>query len=65
MKLKAKKFIRPAIFILVGIILGFVYYKIIGCTNGCPVTSSPYWTVLYAGILGFLISVMTKKQEAK
>lgn len=65
MQAKLKKIIRPALFILIGILLGFVYYKIWGCTNGCPITSSPFWTVLYAGVLGLLISIMTKKQEAK
>ena len=65
MKIKLKRLIRPAVFILIGAVLGLVYYKVLGCTNGCPITSSPYWTVLYAGTLGLLISIIFKKQEAK
>lgn len=65
MNIKMKKIIRPAVFILIGTILGLVYYKIWGCTNGCPISSSPFWTVLYAGILGLLFSIIFKKEEGK
>ena len=65
MKSKLKKLIRPAVFILIGAVLGLVYYKIWGCTNGCPVTSSPYWTVLYAGTMGLLMSIIFKKKETE
>ncbi|MCK5683640.1 YtxH domain-containing protein [bacterium] len=44
-----KKFIP----IVVGGIIGFAYYKFIGCSSGaCPITASPYGSVIYGMIIG-------------
>ena len=43
------------IFTLLGGILGFVYWKYIGCTSGsCPITSVWYNSSIYGSILGLL-----------
>jgi hypothetical protein len=42
---------------LVGSFLGFLYYKLVGCSSGtCPITSSPVHSSIYGGALGVLLS---------
>lgn len=42
---------------VIGIALGFAYYKIIGCSSGtCPITSNPYASSIYGGVMGFLVA---------
>jgi len=42
---------------IIGGILGFSYYKFIGCSSGaCPITSNPWISTLYGVLLGFMIS---------
>lgn len=41
----------------IGGVLGYLYYKIIGCSSGtCPITSKPLNSVLYGAVMGLLIS---------
>ena len=41
----------------IGIALGFIYYKTIGCATGtCPITSNPWSSMLYGGVLGVLVT---------
>lgn len=48
--------IRKILTPLIGGILGFLYYRFVGCTNGtCPISSNPWISTLYGGILGYLI----------
>lgn len=36
-----------------GIIVGYLYYHFIGCSNGsCAITSNPYMSMLFGGVLG-------------
>ena len=55
--------IRPLLFILAGALIGVAYYTFFGCAGSCPITSNFGMTVLYGSVLGFLISVITKKGE--
>ncbi len=42
---------------VIGAVLGYLYYKLVGCQSGtCPITSNPYASLLYGAVLGFLIS---------
>ncbi|WP_411675830.1 DUF6132 family protein [Caproicibacter sp.] len=42
--------------ILVGGVLGFLYYKKVGCPTGsCPITSNPYGSTLYGAVMGLLV----------
>ncbi len=39
-----------------GALLGFLYYKKVGCPSGtCPITSSPYGSVLYGAVMGLMV----------
>lgn len=45
---------------LIGGIIGyFVFYKLIGCSNGsCPITANPYISTIYGIILGVLLAAV-------
>lgn len=57
MKKLIKKLLRPVPFTLVGALVGLGYYSLAGCSTGtCAITSNPYVTMLYTGLIGFLLS---------
>ncbi len=59
MKKQFKRFLRPMLFILAGALVGLLYYNVVGCASGtCPLTSSPYITMAYAGGIGGLLSIV-------
>ena len=58
-----KKFVRPALFVLAGVLAGLGYYYLFGCSGNCAVTSSPWMTMGYMGVIGGLLSVVTQKKE--
>ena len=52
--------------IIVGGIGGFAYYYFVGCKSGsCPITSSPYISILWGAVLGYLIFDLFKKETKK
>jgi hypothetical protein len=51
-----KKMIRIAAFVVGGAVMGFGYYKLVGCRTGtCPITSSPIISTMYGALLGYLL----------
>lgn len=43
--------------IAVGGLLGYVFYKVVGCSTGtCPITSKPLNSILYGALMGFLLT---------
>lgn len=49
--------IRLVIGIVIGAALGFLYYKLIGCSSGvCPLTSNPFMSTIYGALMGGLMS---------
>nr|WP_325302220.1 hypothetical protein [uncultured Dysosmobacter sp.] len=55
---KLRRWLRPAAFIAGGAAAGLLYDQFFGCTTGCVITSSPLRTMLYAGVVGWLMSVV-------
>ncbi len=53
--------------ILVGGILGYLYYHFIGCTTGsCAITSKPLNSTVYGMIIGYLMfSVFQNSEKTK
>jgi hypothetical protein len=66
---KVKSFfsLQAIIGIVVGILGGYLYYAKVGCTSGsCPITSNPWMSMLWGGIIGYLLGDMfTKKKQNK
>lgn len=51
---------------LVGLLGGFLYYRFIGCNSGgCPITSNPWISTLYGGLMGYLVFDLFKKKPKK
>ena len=45
----------------VGALLGYLYYRFVGCASGaCPITSNPYSSSIYGALLGALIAFGAK-----
>lgn len=45
-----------AVFTAVGVLGGLGYYLLVGCeTNQCGITSSPYLTMVWGGLMGYFI----------
>jgi uncharacterized protein DUF6132 len=41
----------------IGAVLGFGWYKLVGCSTGaCPLTSNPFISTLYGMVVGGLIA---------
>ena len=57
MKEKLKKWMRPLLFTLSGVIVGYLYYRFVGCSTGsCAITSDPVNSMIYMGLMGWLLS---------
>ena len=62
MKEKLKKWMRPLLFTLSGVIVGYLYYRFVGCSTGsCAITSDPVNSMLYMGLMGWLLSCVFGK----
>jgi len=50
----------------IGALGGFIYYKTIGCSSGgCAITSNPYMSILWGGLLGYLFADIFKIKPKK
>lgn len=49
--------------LLIGTFGGYLYYRYIGCSGGCAITSNPWMTMIWGGILGYLLFDMIKLKE--
>ena len=57
MKIPLRKWLRPILFTISGVIAGLAYYYFVGCESGsCPLTSNPWITMGYMGLIGWLLS---------
>ncbi len=56
-----------AAFIIAGVLGGYAYYALIGCrSGGCAITSNPYMSMAWGGILGYLLpDFFVKKSDSK
>jgi len=59
MMVKEYIMLRIIIGTVIGAALGFAYYRFIGCASGaCPITSNPYFSIVYGAVMGFMIATM-------
>lgn len=56
-----------AAFIVAGVLGGYAYYAFIGCrSGGCAITSNPYMSMAWGGIMGYLLpDFFVKKSDSK
>lgn len=60
-----KKWLRPALFILGGALVGLVYYALVGCSTGtCAITASPLRSMVYMGLVGWLLSAALRPSKS-
>ena len=53
--------IKIIIGVVAGGIVGFLYYRFIGCRSGtCYITRNPYLSTIYCAVLGGLIANLLK-----
>ncbi len=58
MKQRLIRWLRPALFTFGGALVGYLYYRVIGCASGaCAITSNPVNSMLYMGAIGWLLSI--------
>jgi len=51
--------VRPVLGAVVGAAVGYAMYRFVGCKTGaCPITASPYTSMLVYGLLGLMMSGM-------
>ncbi len=64
---KWKRYLPMMILALVGALGGYLYYRLVGCASGaCPITSNPYISTIYGGVIGTLLGYVVtpgKKKE--
>jgi hypothetical protein len=52
-----RKTMRYFLGALIGGVVGFGYYKLVGCSSGtCPLTSNPWTSTLYGMVMGSLVA---------
>jgi multisubunit Na+/H+ antiporter MnhE subunit len=53
--------------ILVGALVGYIYYHYVGCLSGtCPITSNPYRMMIYGALVGYLLfDLFSSNKKAK
>jgi hypothetical protein len=55
--IRSKYFWKPAIGVLLGAVVGYLYFYFIGCQSGsCPITSSATGSIIMGALLGLFIT---------
>lgn len=59
------RWLRRIFPVVLGMIGGYAYYAFIGCVSGsCPITSNPWLSTMYGGIIGALFIPTISKTSA-
>ena len=57
MKVSLKNWLIPLLFTVGGALVGIAYYYFVECATGsCAITSNPINSMLYMGLMGWLLS---------
>ena len=53
---KSSRFWKPATGLIIGGILGYLYYHFVGCASGtCAITGNPVSSIIFGGAMGLFI----------
>lgn len=64
--MKKKSLIIKGLIIMAGLGGGYLYYHFVGCRTGyCPISSNPYISVLYGGVIGLLLALSLTSKKRK
>lgn len=64
MKIDKNFILKRILPVVVGGLLGYLYYFFIGCRTGsCPITSNPWISTIYGAFAGLIISIPSKKKN--
>ncbi len=62
-KIADNNILRMALGAVIGAVLGYLYWKLVGCNSGgCPITASPYRTTIIFSLLGLVFARKEKKK---
>ncbi|MDK2908934.1 MAG: hypothetical protein PWR20_501 [Bacteroidales bacterium] len=51
---------------IIGIAGGYLYYIKVGCNSGsCPITSNPWMSMLWGGLMGYVIADLIPARKKK
>lgn len=53
---KIKKYLKLFLPAILGVIGGYAYYYYVGCNRGCAITSNPYTSMIWGGVVGLLLT---------
>ncbi|GAB1475882.1 hypothetical protein MASR2M70_07140 [Bacillota bacterium] len=55
---------RVLVSTLAGALIGYLYYRFIGCYSGtCGITSDPFNSTAYFAVMGLLLGLIIKKEK--
>lgn len=57
---RASKWLCPLLFLLGGLLAGYLYYRFVGCA--CPIGANPIRSMLCLGVVGLLLSGVFGKE---
>ncbi len=64
MKKTLHRWLRQVLFLLGGMLAGYLYYRFVGCASGtCPISANPITSMLYLGAVGLLLSGVLGKNS--
>jgi len=61
-----RKFWKPLLFVTIGAVAGFAYWRFVGCSSGsCAITANWHTSTLMGGLMGFLLVGDNRKKTNK
>ena len=63
---KRKNILRTVVFVAVGMFLGVILHLVTLCDEGsCLIMGNPLYSALYMGAVGYLLSLVLKKEDGR
>ncbi len=63
---RAKYLMFIGLFTFAGAAGGYLYYALVGCNTGsCAITSNPYMSIAWGGLLGYLLPDFFVKEKKR